>query len=55
MKYVIAILVLLAFYKSIFYAIFEYREKQNKLAGIGVYILSFIGLFFPILVVLTYY
>ena len=55
MKYLIAILVLLAFYKSIFYAIFEYKEKDNKLAGIGVYILSFIGLLFPIFVLLACY
>lgn len=55
MKYFISILILLAFYKSIFYAIFEYKEKNNKLAGIGVYVLSFIGLLFPIFVLLSYY
>ena len=55
MKYLICILVLLSFYKSIFYAMFEYREKQNKPAGIGIYILSLIGLFFPIFVALTWY
>ncbi len=55
MKFIITILVLLAFYKSIYYAMFEYTEKKNKLAGIGLYILSLIGLFFPIWVVLTWY
>lgn len=55
MKYFIAILILLAFYKSIFYAMFEYKEKQNKLAGIGIYVLSFIGLLFPVFVLLAYY
>lgn len=55
MKYIIIVLILLAFYKSIYYAIFEYKEKNNKLAGFGIYILSFIGLLFPILVVLMFY
>ncbi len=55
MKYFISILLLLAFYKSIFYAIFEYKEKNNKIAAIGVYIFSFLGLLFPVLVLLMFY
>ena len=55
MKYIISILVLLTFYKSVFYADFEYKEKQNKLAAIGVYILSFIGLVLPLLVLFKWY
>ena len=55
MKYIIAVLILLSFYKSIFYAVFEYKEKENRLAGIGIYILSFIGLLFPVFVLLAYY
>lgn len=33
MKFVIVILILLAFYKSIYYAMFEYQQKNNKLAA----------------------
>ena len=55
MKYIIIVLILLAFYKSIYYAMFEYKEKDNRLAGIGIYILSFIGLLFPILVIIIFY
>lgn len=33
MKFVVVILVLLAFYKSIYYSMFEYQEKNNKLAA----------------------
>ena len=55
MKYFIAILILLSFYKSIFYADFEYKEKNNKIAAIAIYFLSFIGLLLPLFVSFTYY
>lgn len=55
MKFAVCVLILLSFYKSIFYAMYEYKEKQNKLAGIGLYFLSIASLFFPIWVLLTWY
>lgn len=55
MKFVVLILTLLSFYKSIYYAMFEYTEKENKLAGIGVYVISIIGLILPIWVALSWY
>ena len=55
MKFLVLILSLLAFYKSIYYAMFEYEEKKNKLAGISIYFLSILGLILPIWVALTWY
>ena len=55
MKFIAAILVLLSFYKSIYYAMFEYTQKENKMAGIGIYFLSILGLILPMWVILTWY
>lgn len=55
MKYIVSVLILFAFYKSIFYADFEYKEKKNKIAAIGIYLLSFVGFIFPLFVVFSFY
>lgn len=55
MKYFASFLVICCFLKSFYYATFELKVKKNKLGAIGVYILSFIGLIFPITIMFIFY
>lgn len=53
---ILAILLLLfCFIKSIYYSIFEIKEKQNKFAGITVMFLAFIGLILPLSLLIIIY
>ncbi len=55
MKILVIILLLFSFIKSIYYSIFEIKEKQNKLAGITVIFLSLLGLIGPLFLLIFIY
>ncbi len=48
MKYVAIALLIFSFLKSIYYGVYEIKEKENKPAGITVICLAILGLIFPI-------
>ncbi len=48
MKILSIIFLIYAFLKSIFYAYFEIKEKENKYGGITVILLAILGLILPI-------
>lgn len=48
--FIVSILSVYAFYKTIGYAIFEYKDNSNKVGGIICAILAFIALISPITV-----
>ncbi len=47
MKFLIIIILIYSFLKSISYANFEFKEKENKPAGITIYLLAILGFIFP--------
>lgn len=55
MKYVAIIFLIYFFLKSYFYAKFEIEKKKNIPGGILIFILSLIGLIFPLILLFTIY
>lgn len=55
MKFVAIVLLIFSFLKSIYYGIYEIKEKENKPAGIAVFFLAILGLIFPITLLLLLY
>lgn len=55
MKILAIALLLFSFIKSIYYAIFEIKQKQNKLGGITIIFLSLLGLILPIFLLIIIY
>lgn len=55
MKILAITLLLFSFIKSIYYAIFEIKQKQNKLGGITVIFLALLGLILPIFLLVIIY
>lgn len=55
MKYLAIIFLIYLFLKSIYYGLFEINEKNNKLGGIFVIILSIVSLIFPVILIFTIY
>lgn len=55
MKFIAIIFLLYAFLKSIFYGIFEIKEKENKFGGIIVMIIAIIGLILPITFLILFF
>lgn len=55
MKYLAIIFIIYLFIKSLYYGNFEINEKENKIGGITIIILSIISLILPILVLLFIY
>ncbi len=55
MKYFAFLLVLLTFIKSMYYGIFELKERKNKSAAIYVFCIASIGLIIPYAVLLIWY
>ncbi len=52
MKFIIIIILIYSFLKSIYYGNFELKEKKNKSAGIAIYFLAILGFIFPTLLLL---
>ncbi len=52
MKFVIVLLSIYAFLESVSYGLYEYQQKENKIGGISIFILSSIGLVLPIFSIL---
>ena len=48
-------LLLICFFKSIYYGIYEIQTKKNKPGGITVCVLAFLGLIFPTTVIIIVY
>ena len=55
MKFLIIIILIYSFLKSIYYGNFELKEKENKPAGITIYILAILGFIFPTLLLFLMY
>lgn len=55
MKILAILLLIFCFVKSIYYSIFEIKEKQNKLAGITIIFLSLLGLILPLFLLIIIY
>lgn len=55
MKFLIIIILIFSFFKSIYYANFELKEKENKPAGIALYFLAILGFIFPTFLLFTIY
>lgn len=55
MKTLSIIFLIYAFMKSIFYAYFEIKEKENKSGGIIVILLAIIGLILPIFLLILFF
>jgi hypothetical protein len=47
MKFIIILLTIYIFLKTIYYGIYEYKDNNNKLAGIFIIIFSFVSLILP--------
>lgn len=47
MRLIIFILTLVVFFKTISYGIFEYKQNNNKVGGIIIYVLGLISLITP--------
>lgn len=52
MLFIVSILSVYSFYKTIGYAIFEYKDNSNKVGGIICSIMAFIALVAPICITL---
>ena len=48
MKYLVSLILIFSFLKSLYYGIYEMNDKKNKPAGITIIILAILGLIFPI-------
>lgn len=52
MKYIIALVMLLAGYYSFSYGVFQWKKEKNKLGAIGTIIFSVIGTVLPVVIYL---
>lgn len=55
MKIIVIILIIYSFLKSISYGNYEKNKKQNKLAYLGVYFVSILGLLIPFIILIIWY
>lgn len=54
MEYLATFILIYAFLKSIYYGIYEIKDKKNKSGGIAVIVLAILGLILPISLLIIY-
>lgn len=47
MKFLFTFILIIGFLKSIYYGLFEIKEKENKSGGIAVIVIAILGLILP--------
>ena len=55
MKLIAFVFLIYAFIKSMYYGIFEIKEKQNKPGGYTTIFLAILGLILPMIILLFFY
>lgn len=55
MKFIAILFLIYAFIKSIYYAFFEIKEKENKPGGIFIIIWTTLGLIIPLILLILLY
>ena len=55
MKLIAFVFIIYAFIKSMYYGIFEIKEKQNKPGGYTTIFLAILGLILPAIILFKYY